>query len=317
MADFLSRNARFSLCVEDKALPPTPTSPTLSLVDAALVHALYIGPGVRGKLLGLRAAALRGDVAVVTDFDRTLTSSDSDECHTIMQRSPSMPPSFRCAMDALMDFTLPETVALSADAWWGRANALLLSHGWNASMLGPTVEAAHLKPRLGLSDFFDACSAGDTPIIVVSAGFTDIIERFLGSVPRAATAPGGRRVTDVVVLANKMALSSNGDLVGWEPKSGPAHSHNKDLVLTQSLPLLAGRRSWLVLGDKPHDAAVAGSASSGERAVVAVGFFDAVSDDPRYGLEDYARAFDIVLPAAASRNGGGADLAPLADLLRP
>jgi hypothetical protein len=102
-----------------------------------------------------------------------------------------------------------------------------------------------------------------------------------------------------------MVLDDGGSLRAWEPEAGPAHYQNKALTWDREQaffegPAMAGRTSWVVLGDKPYDVtAVGGAPTSACEATLAVGFFDHTVplEAQRYTLADYAAVYDVVLPA--------------------
>jgi len=97
--------------------------------------------------------------------------------------SSVMPAAFREALDEQMDFTDPTGLGrtLSPDEWWGRANHLTTEHGLTLAGLRDMVDGAGMQGRPGLPSFLRACAEARTPVLVVSAGFTDLIEPFLAA----------------------------------------------------------------------------------------------------------------------------------------
>ena len=304
-------------------ISPLLTSPCS--VEAAIACALHVGPETRSKIARFRAAAARRELAIVSDFDRTLTAFDSVQCHDMMRDAACMPAAFRGSMATLFDFSLPSTCAMTTDEWWGTANRLLLDHGWHGDMIGPTVAAAAPRPRPGLVSLLGACDATGTPLIVVSAGFSDIIEHFLeGLLPRrgSGTSLDGHRTdhaAPVMVSANKMVFDDSGRLVGWEPAAGPVHSKNKALTYAREAAFfrgraMEGRSRWVVLGDSPHDVdTVSGAPPGAFTEALTIGFFDHTvpPERQRYPLGDFAAAYDLVLPANHAQG-----LAPVADIIQ-
>jgi hypothetical protein len=82
-----------------------------------------------------------------------------------------------------MDFGDPTGLGrtLSAEAWWGRANALTVEHGLTRGTLLAVVRGAGMRCRPGLPSLLRACAAARTPVLVVSAGVADLIEPFLAA----------------------------------------------------------------------------------------------------------------------------------------
>lgn len=58
-----------------------------SALDEALQSALFVSPAFQEKRLAFRGAARRRSVAVVTDFDHTLTAPWSIQCHDVLVRN--------------------------------------------------------------------------------------------------------------------------------------------------------------------------------------------------------------------------------------
>ena len=59
--------------------------------------ALYTSASLPSKLAHARRVGPNG-MHVVTDFDHTLTSPTSDECHDVMAKAPMLPAAFRDSM---------------------------------------------------------------------------------------------------------------------------------------------------------------------------------------------------------------------------
>lgn len=203
-------------------------------------------------------------------------------------------------MSILLDFGLPETASMTSDEWWSSANDLLTQNGFRAEMLEPILESAALHPRHDLEKLLQLCETQGIPMLVVSAGFSDLIERFLARFPvRAGT---------VRVSANRMVFE-NGLLRAWEPHAGPCHSQNKELTYVRERSFFEGApRHALVLGDKPHDVHCLRGVPHGlVEHELRIGFFN--PNDGRYCLEDYIKSFDLVLP-------GDHGLGAVVDILR-
>ena len=239
-----------------------------------------------------------------------------------------MPAEFRRRMRALFDFDSPETAALTSEEWFGTANALCLEHGLRRDMVAAMVAEAHVEGRPGLESLLDTCAACGVPLLVVSAGFSDMIEAFLeslrpGLVFLGETAAGGgggrtREVGTVRVSANKMVFEGE-ELVGWLPaRDGPCTSRNKQLTSSRERAFfedhLQERSHWLVLGDRPGDTMVAAGcpAALAPSQELRVGFFAGAACEWGHAGAEYAAAFDLVLPAAAETG-----LFPMAEMIRP
>ena len=164
-------------------------------------------------------------LVVVTDFDRTITSCGSDECHGILGSCPLMPAPFRAKMHAMLTDPMgvdPGAEGRDAPGWWWReAHAWLQTHGFRESFLAPALDAASVKVRQGARQLLEQSAA---PVLVVSAGVSQIISRVFER--EGLPARGG----NVDIFANKMIFGGGDHLIGWEtvhPQDSVVHSGNK------------------------------------------------------------------------------------------
>ena len=311
-------------------------SETSATLAAALLPALHVSPEFDEKVTAVRASAAAGTLAVISDFDHTLTTPASQECHDIVGCAEIMPKAFRKAMGEMLDFSEPRPE--TPNEWWGRCNALMVEFGLRRHFVGQMVRDAPCFPRNGLTNFLNACRSSEVPLLIVSAGLSDVIEEFL-------SARCSQPLPDHLlrVSANRMVFGSDGTLQSFEASS-PYHSHNKFMTAQREKDFLFGHaimpiagvptspRSLdhlIVLGDKPYDVDAASGvlphpkarindgeggsaickesdARPGEAAVrspvpynqLRIAFFD--SRNNRYKLQDYIDTYDLVLPSESS-----------------
>ena len=133
---------------------------------------------------------------------------------------------------------------------------LMVEHGWRRACLAPAVAASGVRLRDGAAELVAALAAHDIPLVVLSAGLSDVIETLLRAVAArcaAATPPS------VAVVANHMVFddADSGRLVRVMPEP-PLHTDNKREMLVALRPdafaPASPRRIVLLLGDKPKDA---------------------------------------------------------------
>jgi hypothetical protein len=188
---------------------PTPTTkitPPLASdndLDAALLTALHVGPDFASKRRALkswRETSSTGDgrVGLIADFDRTFTAANSAQCHDVMGNSLLMPMEFRQEMEALLDFSHPQSESLTSDEWWGKANSLVLEHGLRKEMLPSMV--AQAKPgfvaRNGLLELLALCQRPMAAAEAKEAAAEAEAEAEVGAATEAAAQnfeAGGRR----------------------------------------------------------------------------------------------------------------------------
>ncbi|KAH8098537.1 pyrimidine 5'-nucleotidase-like protein [Aureococcus anophagefferens] len=229
-------------------------------------RAEYFNGGEASIAAVLGPASARG-LQVIFDFDRTLTASNSSQCHDGLRR-----------------------VGDAAPRRSSPTGASATRAGRRRSAGGPCgAAAAALRElrRLGV------------PTLVVSAGLEHVI---LGALARAgfddaAPALDGGGHEGIKVLANRLITDDDGVVVGAFPEE-PVHSGNKRdahgrLPAYFAATGAADARRLLVLGDSVGDAAV--GAAVPKACGAAVGFFDPAS--PWGTRASFEAAYDVLFPA--------------------
>ena len=118
---------------------------------------------------------------VITDFDATLTTGDSIQCHDLVGHSETLSGAFREDFAPLLDWqTNPLTDGVQ---WWDHAHTLMVKHGTPPRALLPRlVRESAMTPRPGALKLLRRLALLDVPVLVVSAGISDVIEEFLRQV---------------------------------------------------------------------------------------------------------------------------------------
>lgn len=275
------------------------------LVSAALREVGFNEAAARLRRLG----STRDNVLVIIDFDLTLTTGTSDECHDIVGESPLMPPALRSAFEPLLDFSKPFPPELEGDRWWARANALIIEHGAeiSASTFRAVCDAAPVELRPGANELLCRLRELGVPVLIVSAGVSDVIEAVLD----ASGVPRGDE-TLLAVSSNKLIFGfaqgeregggagegeGEGAVVGVEPAQ-PITSLNKGMTFERNRQWLeqlhASRTTLLVVGDRISDLKVAAGAPEGYEAV-GIGIFNDTPHGAQPAFEDFAAQFDCTV----------------------
>uniref|UniRef100_A0A6V2LV99 5'-nucleotidase n=1 Tax=Emiliania huxleyi TaxID=2903 RepID=A0A6V2LV99_EMIHU len=178
------------------------------------------------------------DLILIVDFDRTLTDGDSAQCHDVIGATSLVPESLRAGFAPLLDFSDPAKVPYKGDAWWVRANELLLTHAsrvltpetvrrlvHEAPLFGTSTQPMQLRP--GAARLLARLSELDVPVLIVSAGFADIIAAFLAA--RAVPLGSNVRVCSNLLVHD----AASGQLTGIEP-SPPITGCNKQLTFERN-----------------------------------------------------------------------------------
>jgi hypothetical protein len=115
----------------------------------------------RAELLGRPIS----DLLVVTDFDLTLTCGTSLQCHDVLGTAACMPAGARAEFAELLDFSRPFPAHLQREAWWHRANDILLAHGAPLRHHLPLlVGEAGMAPRPGALELLAKLAQLDVPV---------------------------------------------------------------------------------------------------------------------------------------------------------
>ena len=270
-----------------------------------------VGGGFDAELTRLRGlGCTQADVVVVVDFDLTLTSGTSEECHDIVGTSALMPKALRKGFERLLDFDSPFPPELDGEGWWVRANELLVESGAaiDETLPAALVRAAHIELRPGAAELLLAMRRLGVPVLVVSAGITQIIEAVLdeAGVPRDDT--------DLLAVSSNRLVFGDGTLVAVEP-SPPVTSLNKGQTCVRNRAWFGGvhaaRRTLVVGGDRLSDLSVgegaaAAAARDGHRLVVSsCGVYNDTPHGAQPPLDDFAARFDTLVV------GDHGSLAPL------
>eukprot|EP00611_Tribonema_gayanum_P024532 TRINITY_DN5443_c0_g1_i1.p1 TRINITY_DN5443_c0_g1~~TRINITY_DN5443_c0_g1_i1.p1 ORF type:complete len:418 (-),score=129.15 TRINITY_DN5443_c0_g1_i1:797-1987(-) len=239
------------------------------------------------------APAGAAGLLVIADFDLTLTAPGSLQCHHMFGRSKLLTDANRAHMEMYLTGVLPEGHAplLAHGEWWDRVHALLAEHPMTRKdieeMVTENVESGQLRLRPGAADFIRLCHSWDIPLLIVSAGVSDVIEETLRH--------QGVLLPNVRIHSNSMVYcETSGGLKAFS--TAVVHSRNKHESHQREREFFkgmqrAGRTCALILGDKPHDARVADGAPLA--ATLAVGFYDAAEGALNaLALADYTAAFD-------------------------
>eukprot|EP00927_Polykrikos_kofoidii_P080584 TRINITY_DN7748_c0_g2_i1.p1 TRINITY_DN7748_c0_g2~~TRINITY_DN7748_c0_g2_i1.p1 ORF type:complete len:351 (+),score=49.30 TRINITY_DN7748_c0_g2_i1:34-1086(+) len=248
-------------------------------------------------------------LSVVLDYDLTISAGLATEGHDLLRRSDELPVAFRKDCEAFravsqdVDFNTPH-------GFWTRFNKILIRHGVTAEMVDRAVAAEKrnrgLLLRDGVAELFNLCESHGIPVVVLSAGITQIIHCALRL--EGITLPSNSSV-----VANNLVFDIDGCIVDVAPNDPPCSRQGK-LEYLRTVEGLSGRPCVLLAGDKPIDALMASGypalVDGGTVASLKFGFLNEseVADEAR---EEFETAFDVV-----PLRGVDCSFAPLTELLR-
>ena len=262
---------------------------------------------IKAQLSGFADAAtrLRGstaaDLLVIIDFDRTITDGTSAQCHDVIGATAAVAarsPQLSAGFAELLDFSqVPLPSYFMDDAWWVKANELLLEHGTAAlspamlreivtaaPMFGTSTQPMQLRP--GADALLARLAALRVPVLICSAGFANIIDEFFLA--------HGMAVTDNMRVCSNRLVHDGSRLCAVEP-SPPITSFNKAQTYERNrewIEAQGARSQVLVIGDSLGDVKCADGVPA-TCCVTSVGVFN--TNGMRAPLTKYKETFTAVV----------------------
>jgi len=186
------------------------------------------------------------NLLVIADFDATITTGDSIQCHDMLGFSELMTPAFRREFAPLLDWaTNPDVDGV---AWWDKAHELMIKHGQPPRHLIPRmVRETRMEPRPGALKLLARLAVLQVPLLIVSAGLSDVIEEFLRQ--------HDALTENITVCSNRLNYGADSAPQSVAP-SPPITSFTKDTAYRASSAFFRqhSRRSTLiVIGDSCSD----------------------------------------------------------------
>ena len=176
--------------------------------------------------------------------------------------------------------------------WYAKSNEVLISERFERSELVRAVSQARqdglIGLRAGVRQLFDTLAAHRVPLLVFSAGISNVIEEVFSQLD----CPLSLRDSDeslTRIVGNKMLFDSEGRLTAFE--SPLIHMYNKNQSV---VPAFVQRQHVIVLGDSIGDAQMADGAATPPQQVLKVGFLNESAEDTRR-LAQFEEAFDIII----------------------
>jgi len=235
------------------------------------------------------------NLLVITDFDATLTTGDSEQCHDLCGFSRHMSKEFRDEFSPLLDWQ--SNAAIDGVEWWDKAHELMVTHGMPPRPIIPRlVREAKMVPRPGSLELLKRLEQLNIPVLIVSAGLSDVIEEYLRQY--------GALSENITVCSNRLNYSADSAPKSVSPEP-PITSFTKTYAYSSASTFFAqhtSRRSVICLGDSITDIDAAKNVPY-ERCLN-VGF---LNDRPS-GIK-HAETFDAVVL------GNDGSLLPVADLI--
>lgn len=183
---------------------------------------------------------------VITDFDATITTGDSEQCHDLCAVSPLMSEEFRSKFAPLLDWE--NNTSIDGVEWWDKAHSLMVRYGMPKRQLIPRlVREAKMQPRPGALELLKRLEELQIPVLIVSAGLSDIIEEFLRQ--------HGALSENVTVCSNRLNYEADSTPKSVAPDP-PITSFTKAYAYSSASSFFKQhetRKNLIVIGDSVTD----------------------------------------------------------------
>ncbi|CAM9138826.1 unnamed protein product [Scytosiphon promiscuus] len=238
---------------------------------------------------------------IISDFDFTMTKfwvggKRGDSCHAVIDQSGLLSDSFHERTTELRNHYYPLEVApgLSHEErvemmveWVTKAHEAMTAAGITRDILSASVATANLEFRPGHGDLLRWMDKQEVPLLMFSAGITDVLEEAVRQHSKAPLPSKSR------VISNKMAFDEEGHMTGYVGEC--LHVFNKNASSPAVKPYFQTeemilRRNVVLLGDSLGDLNMAKGVSADE--ILTVGF---LNDKVEERMDAYLEAYDVVI----------------------
>jgi len=164
---------------------------------------------------------------LVTDFDHTLTTFDSKQCHDIVALHDEYPKEFHADFLEICAMAFSDS---NFHKWWRMAHDLIVDRsGLTEEMFHRGIQSSNIQLRPGTVNLIAYCRDSDIPTVITSAGITNVIAAVLESHGVSSV-----HNENFHIDANYMEFhSENGSLLNIFPEV-PVHSSAKKFVHTRA-----------------------------------------------------------------------------------
>lgn len=229
-------------------------------------------------------------IHILTDFDRTLTTGDSESSWGILSKSGLVPKEYEEERKKLYEFYRPieidETINYNEknrlmSEWWDKHISLLIKYQMSEEIINKaSKDIKVMKFRKGAKEFLTTMNEKNVPIIIISAGIGNFVKQFL--INNECYYENIFIISNFIKFENGIATGIIGNIT---------HSLNKNEI---SLPkhikkIVEKRLNIVLLGDNTSDIKMA--KEEGKNKVLKIGFLEEKIEENKKVFED---SFDIV-----------------------
>ncbi len=228
---------------------------------------------------------------VVSDFDRTITSGISLNSWCVLDENENVCEEYKKEMEALqahyhkieIDPDVPDDIKFrEMTDWWNKHLALFIKYGFTEDLFHQTSsDKSVMELRKGFKRFLKLLKERNVPLVIISAGLTNVIKAFL--IEHDVDLDNIYIISNEIYFENGIAKGIAHNII---------HSMNKSEV---SLPSelkeeLKTRRNVLLFGDNLKDYLMVDKENHDD--VLEIAF---VNEANKKYTEDFFENYDIIL----------------------
>jgi 5'-nucleotidase len=253
---------------------------------------IFIKEDAKEKIDELRYDRLH----VVTDFDRTLTLSSSNSSWGIL--SKMMSEEYGKETHELYNFYRPIEIDNTLDnetknklmiEWWNKEISLVIKYKLSEEAVNiATRDMKVMEFREDAKEFLERMHLNNVPVIIISAGIGNFIEKFLKE--------NNCYFDNIHIISNKIKFEQ-GVAVGIEENIIHSLNKNEASLSNKIKEKLLGRENILLLGDSISDIKMV--SNENRNKAIKIGFLDEKIDE---NFEFFKNEFDIVCTENTSYN---------------
>ena len=235
----------------------------------------------------------KNNIFVVLDFDRTITSNESEDSWAATSNKEIMGEEINFKMDELykvyrpieIDYKMPiKEKEKNMEKWYGDCMDLYYKYNLTKEKLLQSVGKSKLIFRRGAKEFLNKCHQENIPVIIISAGIGNVIEQFLKT--------SNCYFDNTYIISNFITFDENGNMKKFD-NTKMIHSMNK--TIKNHLPKdiqekIKDKKYRILVGDLIEDEKMV--EQSDWDSTLKIAFLNNNIED---NLEKYKEHFDIVL----------------------
>lgn len=237
-------------------------------------------------------------IYILTDFDQTMTTVTSESSWSILSKSDIVAKGYVEESQELFNYYAPYEVNESLDydiknklmsEWWSKHIELLVKYRVSEEVIDEAVNNEEVMSfREGVRDFLRSMKERNIPVIILSAGIGNFIEKFL--IKNSCYYDNIFIISNFIRFEDGVAIGMVGNVI---------HSLNKGetSLPVEAIRLIDGRKNIILFGDLVADIKMA--KEEDRENALKIGFLDEAVEENRLYFEE---EFDVICTDNAGYN---------------